>query len=74
MLPELQEFHAQGIDSLDHVIYSFGEVMRTNMELRENKEIKDLYLPFGHFLFIGGAGNEVVRLFGLAFGRKGQVS
>ncbi len=38
------------------VIWSCAEIQRQNWEFRNNREYKELYMPFDHLLFFGGDG------------------
>jgi SUKH superfamily protein len=48
-----------------HLIWSTDEIARTNLEMRNDAQYRDNYMPFDHLLFFGDAGVDGIR-FGFA--------
>src|SRR5579884_2715661 len=53
-----------------HLIWSTDEIMRCNLEIRQNSEYQASYMPLEHLLFFADAGVDGIRFaFGIIQGR-----
>jgi hypothetical protein len=42
----------------ERLIWSASEIIKHNIEFRENSDFKELYMPFDHLLFFGDGGGD----------------